>query len=376
MPFKRKRSSLVLRQEEITFLEGIASSRTESYSKVKRAKMLMAYARGESISRIAQKEQTDRPVVERCVDKALSGGIMTALRDLARSGRPPVISDEDKAWVIHLACSKPSDCGYAADRWTIAQLARHIREQAIKKGYPALVRMGKSGLHHILAEADIKPHKTAYYLEKRDDEFEEKMAQVLVVYKEVQQGRECNDQGKGTVLSYDEKPGIQAIANIAPDLAPVAGKYSAWGRDHEYKRHGILSLLAGIDLYDGHILGLVRERHRSKEFIEFLSLAGNYYPPDWRIRIILDNHSIHLSKETMQWLKGKPNRFEFIYTPKHGSWLNLIEMFFSKMTRAFLRSLRTKSKEELKQRIEKYLDEINAAPVVFKWKYKMDEVMV
>jgi len=376
MPFKRKRSLLVLRQDEITFLEGIASSRTESYSKVKRAKMLIAYARGESISKIAAKEQTDRPVVERCVDKALYGGIMTALSDLARSGRPNVISDEDKAWVINLACSKPSDCGYAADRWTIAQLARHIREQATKKGYPALVRMGKSGLHNILAEADIKPHKTAYYLEKRDDEFEEKMAQVLVVYKEVQQGRECNDQGKETVLSYDEKPGIQAIANIAPDLAPVAGKYSAWGRDYEYKRHGVLSLLAGIDLYDGHILGLVRERHRSKEFIEFLSLAGNYYPPDWKIRIILDNHSSHLSKETMQWLKGKPNRFEFIYTPKHGSWLNLIEMFFSKMTRAFLRSLRTKSKEELKQRIEKYLDEINAAPVVFKWKYKMDEVMV
>ena len=376
MPFKRKRSSLVLRQEDITFLEGIASSRTEPYSKVKRAKMLMAYARGESISKIAAKEQTDRPVVERCVDKALSGGIMTALRDLARSGRPPVISDEDKAWVICLACSKPSDCGYAADRWTIAQLARHIREQATGKGYPALVRMGKSGLHNILTEADIKPHKTAYYLEKRDEEFEEKMAQVLVVYKEVQQKRESDDGRKKTVLSYDEKPGIQAIANIAPDLAPVAGKYSAWGRDHEYKRHGILSLLAGIDLYDGHILGLVRERHRSKEFIEFLSLADGYYPPDWRIRIILDNHSSHLSKETMQWLKKKPNRFEFIYTPKHGSWLNLVEMFFSKMTRAFLRSLRVKSKEELKQRIEKYLDEINAAPVVFKWKYKMDEVTV
>jgi len=376
MPFERKRSSLVLRQEEISFLEGIASSRTESYSKVKRAKMLIAYAQGESISKIAKKEQTDRPVVERCVDKALSGGIMTALKDLARSGRPPVISDEDRAWVIYLACSKPSDWGYAADRWTISQLARHIRKQAIEKGYPALIRLGKSGLHNILADAGIKPHKTAYYLEKQDKQFEVKMAQVLVVYKEVQQKREGDGKGKETVLSYDEKPGIQAVANIAPDLAPVAGKYPAWGRDSQYKRHGILSLLAGIDLYDGHILGLVRERHRSKEFIEFLSLADNYYPPHLRIRIILDNHSSHLSKETMQWLKKKPNRFEFIYTPKHGSWLNLIEMFFSKMTRAFLRSLRVKSKEELRQRIEKYLDEINAAPVVFKWKYKMDEVTV
>jgi transposase len=378
MPFQRKRSALVLEEKDVEYLENLASSRTDSYSKVKRAKMLLAYARGESISSIARNEQTDRPVVERCVDKALSGGIMTALRDLARSGRPSVITDEDKAWVIHLACSKPPEYGYAAERWTIAQLAKHIREHAIENAHPSLTRIGKGGLHNILAGAEIKPHKTAYYLERRDSEFEEKMAQVLVVYKEVQQARDGGDagQGKDTVVSYDEKPGIQAIANVAPDLAPVSGTYAAWGRDHEYKRHGTLSLLAGIDLYDGHIVGLVRDRHRSKEFIEFLTMTDTHYPSDWKIRIILDNHSSHISKETMSWLKGKPNRFEFIYTPKHGSWLNLIEIFFSKMTRAFLRSLRVGSKAELKQRIEKYLNEVNAAPVVFKWKYKLDEVRV
>lgn len=378
MPFQRKRSALVLEEKDVKFLEDIAVSRTAPYSKVKRAKMLLAYARGESISSIARKEQTDRPVVERCVDKALSGGIMTALRDLARAGRPAVITDEDKTWVIHLACSKPSEYGYAAERWTIAQLAKHIREHAIENAHPALIRMGKSGLHNILAGAEIKAHKTTYYLEKRDSEFEAKMAQVLVVYKEVQQARDGDDgeEGKETVLSYDEKPGIQAIANIAPDLAPVSGKYVTWGRDHEYKRHGTLSLLAGIDLYDGHVLGLVRERHRSREFIEFLAMADTYYLSDWKIRIILDNHSSHISKETMSWLKGKPNRFEFIYTPKHGSWLNLVEMFFSKMTRAFLRSLRVTSKAELRQKIERYLDEVNAAPVVFKWQYKLDEVTV
>jgi len=376
MPFQRKRGPLVLGTKEVEFLRSVAASRTEPYSKVKRARMLLAYARGESISRIAREEQTDRPVVERCVDKALSGGIMTALRDLRRSGRPRVITDEDKAWVMHLACSKPSDFGYAAERWTVSQLARHIRQYAVEKGYSALARMSKSGVHKILSEGDLKPHKTAYYLERRDQRFDEKMAQLLLVYKEVQQTKQENDQGKHTVLCYDEKPGIQAIGNRGPDLAPVARKYPSWARDHEYKRHGTLSLLAGIDLYDGHILGLVRDRHRSREFIEFLALADSYYPSDWRIRMILDNHSSHLSKETMNWLKGKPNRFEFIYTPKHGSWLNLIEAFFSKMTRAFLRSLRVKSKAEAKHRIGKYLDEVNAAPVVFKWKYKLDEIMV
>lgn len=376
MPFQRKRSALVLGEEDVEFLQKLAASRTEPYAKVKRAKLLLAYARGESISSIARNERTNRPLVERCVDKALAGGIMTALRDLPRSGRPPVITDEDKAWVIHLACCQPSVYGYAAERWTLAQLARHIRAHAAANGHPSLTRMGKSGLHNILARAEIKAHKTAYYLERRDSEFEEKMAQVLVVYKEVQPAREGGEQGRHPVLSYDEKPGLQAIANVAPDLAPVSGKYVAWGRDHEYQRHGTLSLLAGIDLYDGHVLGLVRDRHRSKEFIEFLTMADTYYPADWKLRIILDNHSSHISKETMRWLKGKPNRFEFIYTPKHGSWLNLIEIFFSKMTRAFLRSLRVTSKTELKQRIESYLNEVNAAPVVFKWKYKLDEVMV
>jgi transposase len=377
MPFKKKRSPLLLEEKDIKILETIAASRTEPYSRVKRARMLLGYSRGESISSIARKEQTNRPAVERCVDKALSGGIMTALRDLARPGRPSVITDEDKAWVIHLACSKPSEYGYAAERWTIARLAKHIREKATEAGHPALSRMGKSGLHNILSKVDIKAHKTAYYLERRDKEFEQKMAQVLVVYKQVQQARQGPQEQKDhTVLSYDEKPGIQAIANIAPDLAPVPGEYAAWGRDYEYKRHGTVSLLAGIDLYDGHVLGLVRDRHRSREFIEFLAMADSYYPSDWKLRIILDNHSSHVSKETMAWLKDKPNRFEFIYTPKHGSWLNLVEIFFSKMTRAFLRSLRVSSKAELKQRIEKYLDEVNAAPVVFKWRYKLDEVMV
>ncbi len=365
-----------MRQEEVDQLHEIAKSRTEPYARVKRARILLAYAEGQSISRIARDEQTDRPLIERCVDKALSGGIATALKDLPRKGRPPLLTPEDKAWVIHLACAKPSEYGYAADRWTIALLARHIRSHAVDEGHSSLQRTGKSAVHNILHEADIKPHKTAYYLERRDEQCAEKMAQVLLVYKEVQQINTAGDHGTMTTLSYDEKPGIQAIANTAPDLAPVPGTFPSWSRDHEYKRNGTLSLLAGIDLHDGHVFGLVRDRHRSREFIEFLTLIDTHYPPDWKLRIILDNRSSHLSKETMAWLKPKPNRFEFIYTPKHGSWLNIIEVFFSKMTRTFLRSLRVSSKAELKQRIEAYLAEVNALPVVFKWQYRLDEVLV
>jgi transposase len=122
----------------------------------------------------------------------------------------------------------------------------------------------------------------------------------------------------------------------------------------------------------GEVLGLVRKRHRSVEFIGFLQLADGHYPAGARIRIVLDNHSAHISKETRSFLATRPNRFEFTFTPKHGSWLNLIESFFGKMARTLLRGIRVASSEELQTRIELYLKEVNETPVVFRWKYKLE----
>jgi transposase len=173
-------------------------------------------------------------------------------------------------------------------------------------------------------------------------------------------------------VSYDEKPGIQAIGTTADDLPPVPGEHPTISRDPEYKRRGTMSLLAGIDLVTGQVIGSVEDRHRSKEFVEFLKKLDSIYKPGLRIQIILDNHSAHTSKETKAYLETVPDRFEFVFTPKHGSWLNIIEVFFAKMTKQVLRHLRVQSKEELKQRIEQYLEEINANPVPFRWKYEMD----
>ena len=172
----------------------------------------------------------------------------------------------------------------------------------------------------------------------------------------------------------DEKPGIQAIKNIAPQLQPVPNVHNTIGRDYEYKRLGTVSLLAAIDLHTGRIIPIIRDRHRSKEFIEFLKELDNQYPDDWKIRVVLDNHSSHISKETRAFLHANPERFEFVFTPKHGSWLNIIEMFFSKIARGFLRHIRVNTKEELIQRIYKGIEEINQEPVVFRWKYKMEEI--
>ncbi len=168
-------------------------------------------------------------------------------------------------------------------------------------------------------------------------------------------------------VSVDEKPGVQAIKNIAKDLAPVASKHSSIGRDYEYKRLGTISILAALDLHTGHVKAQVHDRHRSREFISLLKELDGYYPPESIIRVILDNHSAHISKETMTYLKTRPNRFVYVHTPKHGSWLNLVETLFGKMARTFLRHIRVDSKAELKERIMRGIDEINASPVVHRW---------
>jgi transposase len=302
---------------------------------------------------------------------------MAALNDLPRKGKPPSISKDARAWVISIACQKPKDFGYSYELWTTKLLSSHIKTNCKKAGHTCLEKLSRGTVSKILTKGEVKPHKIKYYLEKRDPDFDAKMEQVLYVYKEVEMLRESKQKDYSVaILSYDEKPGIQAIENTTPDLPPVPGVKPYIARDHEYVRHGTVSLMAGIDLLNGHIHGIVVDRHRSREFVQFLKKIDMGYPKKIKIRIVLDNHSAHISKETREYLTSVPNRFEFIFTPKHGSWLNIIESFFGKMARTMLRGIRVQSKEELKMRILKYLDEVNNAPVVFRWKYKMDSISV
>ncbi len=377
MPFVRKRPLIILNREEISYLQELSRSRTEATQRVERAKIILSYSNGISVSAIARQLQTNRPKIERCVDKVLQLGVMTALKDLPRKGKPPSITNEARTWVVSLACQKPKDFGYSYELWTTKLLSSHIKKNCKKAGHPCLEKLSSGTVSKILTKNKIRPHKIKYYLEKRDPDFDTKMEQVLYVYREVEmlKHKERKDYSVA-FLSYDEKPGIQAISNTAPDLPPVPGRISYLARDHEYIRHGTVSLMAGIDLLNGKIHALVVDRHRSREFIQFLKTIDRNYKKKSKIRIILDNHSAHISKETRAYLLSVPNRFEFIFTPKHGSWLNIIESFFGKMARTMLRGIRVLSKKELKDRIMKYINEVNNDPVVFKWKYKMDSLSV
>lgn len=378
MPFPRQRPTLVLPAEKRVELETLAGSRTSAAHRVERARILLAYAGGQTVSAIARERQVSRPTVERCIDKALQFGVGVALGDLPGRGRRPKLSAADRAWVVDVACRKPKELGYPEEVWTTRRLARHIRQHCAAAGHPSLERVGRGTVSTLLREGDVQPHKVRYYLERRDPDFEAKMAHVLCVYKQVQllRARTEPDADLIAVLSYDEKPGIQALATTAPDLPPVPGVHPTIMRDHEYVRHGTMTLMAGLDLLTGHVHRLMVDRHRSREFIQFLQRIDGFYPAPVTIRVILDNHSAHISKETRAYLATRPNRFEFIFTPTHGSWLNLVESFFGKLAKTILRHIRVASKAELKTRVEQYIDELNAAPVVFRWKYRLDAVSV
>ncbi len=365
------RAALVLTAEQAAKLKELAGSRTAPAREVERAKVLLGYAAGSSITELQRQLGLGRPMIYKCVDKALAAGVQMGLKDKYHRPHEPEISDEAKAWVVSLACTKPKDHGLAAELWSISALAKFVSEAAGAAGFPRLANAGKSTVWRILDDHDIKPHKIRYYLEKRDPEFDRKMQEVLMVYRDVSLYREgaVHDARPEPIytVSVDEKPGVQAIGLTAPDLPPVPGNASAVGRDYEYVRHGTVSILAGIDLHSGHIFANVEERHRSVEFIALLKQLDEHYPKEAIIRVVLDNHAAHISKETVAYLGTRPGRFEYVHTPKHGSWLNLIECAFSKMARTFLRHIRVKSKDELKLRILKGVAEINASPVVFRW---------
>ena len=366
-----KKPLLILSDKEVEYLKGKSNSKTSPFREVQRAKVLYLYFLKNPITTISSLTNLSRESIYKHIEKALSFGIDEALKDAEHSPKEPTMTEMAKLWVVNLACTKPKDHGYAAEIWSYDSLAKHTRNHAPQEGHVCLNQAVKATIFRILSSNKVQPQKIKYYLERRDEQFEEKMNEILLVYKEVNLQNEQKKDAVGLeilTVSIDEKPGVQAIKNIAPDLPPVAGKHARIGRDYEYKRLGTLSILASLDLHTGKVIAIVENQHRSIEFIKLLKKLDEYYPPNNKIRIILDNHSSHKSKETMKYLAERPNRFVYVFTPKHGSWLNLVETLFGKMSRTFLKQIRVASKEELKERILKGIDEINAEPVVHKWK--------
>lgn len=317
---------ITISDEERAYLKSLIKTRTIQAQVVDRARMLLWKSEAKTDKAIADGLGVSVNTVRRCVDRYLSGGVNLAVFDDERSGRPTEITDDAKSWIVSVACQKPCDLGYAAELWTLATLHKHIQAYAQEAGYPRLSSITKPWLQKYLKKMDIKPFKIKYYLERKDPDFENKMHEVLLVYKQVEMQFDnhgsiiLSDNGHLTyTISYDEKPGIQAIANKYPDHNPTT-KNGFVCRDYEYVRKGTLSLLAGIDLLTGEAIPLVSESHKSSDFIEFLKILDRKYPEGDTIRLILDNHSAHTSKKTKYFLATlSEGRFVFVFTPTHAS---------------------------------------------------------
>src|SRR5580658_1939607 len=284
MAGKSRRPKLVLTDEERAELEQLTRSRTVPQREAQRSAILLGYYAGESIAGIGRRLGMTRLSVSKWVAKALAVGPMAALKDHYHRPKEPVIDDGAKAWVVHVACSKPKGLGYAAEVWSRQALALHIREHAVEAGFPALSRAAKATVHRILAAQPLHPEKVTYYLERRDPDFDAILRKVLIVYQDVALQNEKRAAGltpsNVITVSVDEKPGVQAIANTAPDLPPVPGKHPKIAPDHEYERLGTCSILAALDLQDGRVTARVEDHHRSVEFIALLSDLDAKYPPE------------------------------------------------------------------------------------------------
>ena len=251
-------------------------------SRVERARIILAYLEEPSAYEVARTIGVTHQTVTRCLQRAAELGVIEALDDRPRAGRDPVITAEAKTWLVALACRKAKELGYPHELWTTRLLAAHARRHGPPAGHPSLAKLAQGTVCKILAEQDVKPHKVRYYLEKRDPEFEPKMAEILCVYRQVamlraqatngdSQSSESSDAGSLAIISYDEKPGIQAIGTTAADRPPLPGTSPTVMRDHEYKRHGTLTLMAGIDLLTGSVHAVVKERHLAASSSSFSS---------------------------------------------------------------------------------------------------------
>ena len=374
----------ILQPDDKSELEKLVKSGMTPVVISQRAQILLKKAENKSSTAIADEMGINRHTVELWCQKYRNRSENQSLLDILSvsegRGRKEEITGEARTWLISIACMKPKDLGYAAETWTTSALTKHINKVAKDAGYDRLSTITESGVYKILDKANIKPFRIQYYCEKRDPDFDDKMHNVLLVYKQLSLQFDKDgkllpfDDGEVThILSYDEKPGIQAIANTSEDLMPTT-ENGVIKRDYEYTRMGTVSLLAGIDLQTGEAIPLVSDTHKSDDYIEFLKILDEKYPKGDKIRLILDNLRVHNSQKVIEYLEKCPDRFEFVFTPKHASWLNLVEGFFSKMTKQMLRGIRVNSKNELVERIYKYFDEINNDPVVYRWGWNLEDV--
>lgn len=328
-------------------LERIVRSRKAERRAVERARIVLAAADGRSAARIASEVGCSERTVWKWRRRFEEDGLV-GLRDEARPGRPLVHGPQTRARLIALACTRPSVTpeGLRRDRWTHRELAE-------------AVGMSESQAHEILRAAEIKPHLLEQWvMSELGPDFDAQAAEVCGLYL---------DPPAGTlVVSLDEKTGIQAKAPTRPDVQAQSAKPAR--REHEYSRNGTQNLFAALRVHTGEVSAMPAKTRNRFDLLRFLDQLETEIPAGRQVIAISDNLSTRTTQEVTDWLADHP-RWRFVFTPKHASWLNQVEIFFSILARRLLKRGSFTSETDLAQQMLAFVETYNQTARPFNWTY-------
>jgi transposase len=328
-------------------LEQIAAAGTSPQRLVLRARIVLAAADGTANAQIARDLGCGVAVVRTWRGRFACRGI-PGLFDKPRSGRPEVHGPSARLAVVAVATSVPPE---GESQWSRPLIAGHLRERGLE--------ISAATVSRVLAEAKVRPHKVRGWLNRADDpSFWIRAGAVCRLY--------LNPPPGAVLISVDEKTGIQAKSRKHPEIPARPGRDAR--REFEYARHGTVSILAAMNVTTGEVIAERIHRNDSQTFTRFLSMLHQMIPPHLRICLIMDNSSSHTSRATRAWLAAHP-RFSVTCTPKHASWLNMIEQWFGVLARRLLRRGDFTSRDELEAKITAFTIRHNKHARPYKWSY-------
>jgi transposase len=350
MAVKSAGRQLEIPEEDRRVLERIVRASSAEVRMVERARIVLAAGEGLSTAQIAERVGCSERTVKKWRPRYARRGL-EGLNDAPRSGAPLTHGPETRARLIAKACTRPRDTpeGQRRERWTYEELGREVG-------------MSGSQAHVILSRAEIKPHRTDYWVmsDFTDPEFEERLRDVCGLY--------VDPPENVLVVSIDEKTGIQAKAPVKPDTPPRPGKSAR--REHEYKRNGTQCLFACLNVQQGDVLGMPSKTRNRFDLIRFLDHCDQEIPhvEGQTIVAISDNLSTRGTEDVQKWLEDHP-RWSFQFTPKHASWLNQVEIFFSILYRRLLKHAIFTSEGDLAEQMLAFIETYNQTAKPFKWTY-------
>ena len=339
------RDVVILGARRMARLEAIVRRPSSPQALVRRARIALLAHRGWPNARIAAELGCAVGTVRAWRRRFARGG-MPALADRPRSGRPEVYGPDVRLQIVATATSVPPD-GVTA--WTHSLIAGQLSGTGIS--------VSQAG--RILASLELAPHRVRGWLNRRDDEqFWAQAAAVCDAYLRPDPGT--------AVICIDEKTGIQARSRRYPGLLPAPGRLAR--REFEYVRHGTVSIVAALHVSTGQVVAEPIARNDSATFTGFLHRLEQCIDPRLKIRLVMDNGSSHTSRATRAWLAAHP-RITVTYTPKHASWLDMAELWFSVLTRALLRRGEFTSRADLAEKITSFAVRYNCTARPFTWTY-------